>query len=96
MRAFIQRVVQARVTVQSVVHAQIKSGLVVFVGVAQGDTDEDIDFIVNSFRNRALTTNSTLEISDGLVLSVSTDEGLFDPYGLCDIRAEISYRYHLA
>ena len=60
------------------------------------DLSEDIDFIVNSFRNRALTTNSTLEISDGLVLSVSTDEGLFDPYGLCDIRAEISYRYHLA
>jgi len=60
------------------------------------DLSEDIDFIVNSFRNRALTTNSTLEISDALVLSVSTDEGLFDPYGLCDIRAQISYRYHLA
>ena len=60
------------------------------------DLSEDIDFIVNSFRNRALTSNSTLEISDSLVLSVSTDEGLFDPYGLCDIRAQISYRYHLA
>ena len=59
-------------------------------------TKEDIDFVVNSFRNKALITNSTLEISDALVLSVSTDEGLFDPYGLCDIRAEISYRYHLA
>ena len=60
------------------------------------DLSEDIDFVVNSFRNKALITNSTLEISDALVLSVSTDEGLFDPYGLCDIRAEISYRYHLA
>ena len=60
------------------------------------DLSEDIDFIVNSFRNRALKSNSTLEISDSLVLSVSTDEGLFDPYGLCDIRAQISYRYHLA
>ena len=60
------------------------------------DLSEDIDFIVNSFRNRALTSNSTLEISDALVLSVSTDEGLFDPHGLCDIRAQISYRYHLA
>ena len=60
------------------------------------DLAEDIDFVVNSFRNKASTTNSTLEISDALVLSVSTDEGLFDPYGLCDIRAQISYRYHLA
>ena len=60
------------------------------------DLSEDIDFVVNSFRNKALITNSTLEISDALVLSVSTDEGLFDPYGLCDIRAQISYRYHLA
>ena len=60
------------------------------------DLSEDIDFVVNSFRNKALTTNSSLEISDALVLSVSTDEGLFDPYGLCDIRAQVSYRYHLA
>ena len=51
MRAFIQRVVQAKVTVQSIVHAQIESGLVVFVGVAHGDTDEDIDFIVNKTVN---------------------------------------------
>jgi len=60
------------------------------------DLSEDIDFVVNSFRNKALTTNSSLEISDALVLSISTDEGLFDPYGLCDIRAQVSYRYHLA
>jgi hypothetical protein len=60
------------------------------------DLAEDIDFVVNSFRNKALTTNSSLEISDALVLSLSTDEGLFDPYGLCDIRAQVSYRYHLA
>ena len=58
MRAFIQRVVQARVTVQSVVHAQIKSGLVVFVGVAQGDTDEDIDFIVNKTVNLRIFSDS--------------------------------------
>ena len=60
------------------------------------DLSEDIDFVVNSFRNKALITNSSLEISDALVLSISTDEGLFDPYGLCDIRSQISYRYHLA
>ena len=60
------------------------------------DLSEDIDFVVNSFRNKALITNSSLEISDALVLSISTDEGLFDPYGLCDISSQISYRYHLA
>ena len=51
MRAFIQRVSQARVTVKSAVHAKIGLGLAVFVGVAQGDTIEDIDFIVNKTLN---------------------------------------------
>ena len=63
---------------------------------AADDLSEDIDFVINSFRDNALTTNSVLEISDSLVLDISTDEGLFDPYGLCDVRAQISYRYHLA
>jgi|LUMW01.1.fsa_nt_gb hypothetical protein len=60
------------------------------------DLSEDIDYVVNSFRNTALTADNTLEVSDALVLDISTDEGLFDPYGICDIRSQVSYRYHLA
>ena len=60
------------------------------------DLADDINFVVNSFRDNALLTNSSLEISDALVLSLSTDEGLYDPYGICDVRSQISYRYHLA
>ena len=60
------------------------------------DLSDDINLVVNSLRNNALITNSSLEISDALVLSLSTDEGLYDPYGICDVRSQISYRYHLA
>ncbi len=60
------------------------------------DLADDINFVVNSFRDNALITDSSLEISDALVLSLSTDEGLYDPYGICDVRSQISYRYHLA
>lgn len=41
MRALLQRVSQARVTVDGVITGQIERGLVVFVGIRRGDTSAD-------------------------------------------------------
>ena len=45
MKALLQRVTAAQVTVESEVVGKIGHGLVVFVGVANDDTPEDINFL---------------------------------------------------
>ena len=47
MRAVIQRVKSASVTVESKVISSIKQGFLILLGVEKGDTQGDIDYIVN-------------------------------------------------
>jgi len=51
MKVVIQRVIEASVTVDGETTGEIRNGLVVFVGVAQGDTVEDIDYLVEKTVN---------------------------------------------
>lgn len=51
MKAVIQRVSRASVKVDDVTIGEIHKGLVVFVGVAQDDTIEDIDYLVEKTVN---------------------------------------------
>ncbi len=51
MRALIQRVTQASVSVDGEVLGQIGPGLVVFVGVAETDTQNEIEYIVSKTVN---------------------------------------------
>jgi D-aminoacyl-tRNA deacylase len=46
MKALLQRVTAAQVTVEGEVVGKIGHGLVVFIGVASEDTAEDIDYLV--------------------------------------------------
>jgi len=46
MKALLQRVTGAAVSVDGKVTGQINQGLVVFVGVAQGDTERDVSYLV--------------------------------------------------
>lgn len=46
MRVVIQRVANASVTVESKVVAEIQNGLLVFVGIEEADTQEDLDWLV--------------------------------------------------
>ncbi|MGE5836826.1 MAG: D-aminoacyl-tRNA deacylase [Acidobacteriota bacterium] len=50
MRAVIQRVSRANVTVDGAVVGRIDAGLVAFVGVADGDTAADIDYTASKIR----------------------------------------------
>jgi D-tyrosyl-tRNA(Tyr) deacylase len=45
MRALIQKVTQARVQVESETVSQIKSGILVFLGIESDDTKEDINWL---------------------------------------------------
>lgn len=47
MRALIQRVTAASVTIDNKLHAQIGAGLLVFIGIEDSDIDEDIVWLCN-------------------------------------------------
>ena len=51
MRAVIQRVKSARVTVEGRVVSEIRRGLLIFLGVAQEDTLADVDYMANKIAN---------------------------------------------
>ncbi len=51
MKALLQRVTSASVTIDGEVVGSIGRGLVVFVGVAEGDSPEDADFLVQKLVN---------------------------------------------
>jgi len=47
MRAVIQRVTRANVTVDQQVVGEIKKGLVVLLGIGRDDTQEDVEYLIN-------------------------------------------------
>lgn len=51
MRAVVQRVTRARVTVESRVTGEIGPGLLVLVGVEQGDTPADVAYVASKIRD---------------------------------------------
>ena len=51
MRAVIQRVKSASVTVEGKVISEINKGLLVFLGVAQEDTPTEVDYMANKIAN---------------------------------------------
>jgi hypothetical protein len=56
------------------------------------DLAEDIERVVNRLRDVKTNTNAQ-PITESRILSISTDEGLFEPYGIVDVIAEITYDY---
>jgi D-tyrosyl-tRNA(Tyr) deacylase len=51
MRAVIQRVTQAQVEVEGKLSGQIYQGLLVFLSVGKGDTEQDLSYIVDKLVN---------------------------------------------
>lgn len=77
MRAVIQRVSEARVTVDGEVVGRIGQGLVVLVGVTHGDTEEDARWLARKvvglriFEDEAGKMNLSVQDVGGSVLVVS-------------------------
>ena len=53
MRAVVQRVTRAKVTVDSEVVGEIKQGLVVLLGIARDDSEADADSLTSKIRRCA-------------------------------------------
>jgi len=80
MRALIQRVSEATVKIDGKTYGAIKSGLLVFLGIEEADTTEDIDWLTTKIVNlrifadeNGVMNRSVLEVSgNALVVSQFT------------------------
>lgn len=75
MRAVIQRVTKASVTVEGKVVGHIKEGLLVLVGIEDADTEEDIQWLSSKIVNlrifnddEGVMNRSVLEVGGGVLL----------------------------
>jgi D-aminoacyl-tRNA deacylase len=77
MRAVIQRVIEAQVRVDGQVVGQIAAGLLVYLGVAQGDGPEDVAFMADKivalriFADAEGKMNRSVRDTGGQILLVS-------------------------
>lgn len=59
MRALIQRVTQASLSIQQVEHCRIPNGVVVLVGIEPNDTEEDIKWLSTKITNLRILNDAT-------------------------------------
>lgn len=77
MRAVIQRVTQASVAVENHIIGSIDNGFIVLLGVADGDTDEDLNYLVKKitqmriFEDEQGKMNLSLKDTGGSLLIIS-------------------------
>ncbi|MBE6030368.1 MAG: D-tyrosyl-tRNA(Tyr) deacylase [Clostridiales bacterium] len=77
MRAVVQRVTDADVTVEGNITGKINKGFVVLIGVEDGDTEKDIDYIAKKvanlrvFEDEAGLMNVSLKDINGEILAIS-------------------------
>ncbi|WP_125706786.1 D-aminoacyl-tRNA deacylase [Lacticaseibacillus porcinae] len=77
MKAVIQRVTQASVTIGGVVHGKIDAGFMVLLGVGPDDSQDDVDYLVHKISKLRVFSDAqgkmNLDISQigGGILSIS-------------------------
>jgi len=77
MRFLIQRVTEASVTIDTILHSKIEIGFLVLVGVEESDTNEDADWLCNKlvgmriFSDSEKKMNLSLKDINGDILLVS-------------------------
>ncbi len=67
MKAVIQRVTKANVTVSQNIIGEIKQGLVILVGIVDEDTDEDINWLINKICNLRIFNNADDVMNNSLL-----------------------------
>lgn len=77
MKVVIQRVSKASVTIDGKIHSEIKSGLLVLMGIEDADTDEDIEWLSGKIVNLRIfddangVMNESVKEKNGDILLVS-------------------------
>lgn len=95
MRAVVQRVSEAKVTVENEVTGSINQGAVVLLGVTEDDTEKDVNYLVDKIANLRIfpdaedKMNLSLQDINGEVLIVSQ----FTLFGDCRKGRRPSYSH---
>lgn len=71
MRAVIQRVIQASISIDNIVYSSISNGMVVLLGIEEADSDEDIIWLIKKIINLRIFNDA----NDLLNLSVRDTKG---------------------
>jgi D-aminoacyl-tRNA deacylase len=77
MKAVIQRVTQASVTIDNKIHSKINNGLLILLGISHDDMQEDVDWLTKKIVNLRIfnddndVMNLSLKDIDGEVLIIS-------------------------
>lgn len=77
MRAVIQRVREASVQIDGIIHGQIKTGLVVLLGIEESDTQEDVHWLASKIARMRIFSdaeglmNCSLQEAGGQLLLIS-------------------------
>ena len=67
MRAIIQRVTRARVTVASRVAGEIQSGVLILLGVGRADTSESVEYLAEKIANLRIFADDAGKMNRSLV-----------------------------
>ena len=107
MIAVIQRVRQASVTVENQVIARINRGLVILLGVAQGDTEQDVSFMAQKIPSLRIFPDPQGKMTDVLqdingelllisqfTLLANTEKGRSPSFESAASPEEARMRYH--
>jgi D-tyrosyl-tRNA(Tyr) deacylase len=77
MRAVIQRVTKASVTIENKIKSSIGQGLLILIGIEEADNEEDIDWLCNKvvqlriFNDNKGIMNLSVKDVDGALMAVS-------------------------
>jgi D-aminoacyl-tRNA deacylase len=77
MRAVIQRVTRASVTINNIIRSEIGKGLLVFIGIEESDNNADIEWLCNKivqlriFNDRNEVMNLSILDTGGNILAIS-------------------------
>tara|TARA_B100001287_G_C22681470_1_gene530659 strand:+ start:1379 stop:1831 length:453 start_codon:yes stop_codon:yes gene_type:complete len=77
MRAVVQRVLEAKVSIDEVIHSKIKKGLLIFIGIEDLDSANDMNYLANKICNLRIfcdtdgKMNLNLKDTEGEILVVS-------------------------
>ena len=82
MRAVVQRVISAHVAVDDKIVGEINQGLLVYLGVAQGDTAEDVKYISDKLANLRIFSDEAGKMNRS-VLDMKGEILLISNFTLC-------------
>ncbi len=63
MKALIQRVLEAEVVIKGVTFSKIGKGMLVFLGVEKGDTEKDLEYLLNKLINLRIFEDSNKKMN---------------------------------